>query len=56
MPVPVTGLQLLVEHSVPITVLEIAHSIVALAVGVLAASLTKESILFRKTYMSATKL
>lgn len=56
MPVPVTGLQLLIEHSLPITVLEIAHPTIALAVGVLTASLTKESIFFRKTDMSTTKL
>jgi len=56
MPVPVTGLQLLVEHSFAITVLEIAHPAIALAVGVVTATLTEESIFFRKTDMSATKL
>lgn len=56
MPVPVTGLQLLIEHTIPITVLEIAYPIIALAVGVLTAALTKESIFSRKTDMSTTKL
>lgn len=56
MPVPVTGLQLLVKHSVAITVLEIADPTIALAVGVLTATLTEESIFFGKTDMSATKL
>ena len=56
MPVPVTGLQLLVKHSLPITVLEIAHLAIALAVGVFTATLTEESIFCRKTNMSAAKL
>jgi len=56
MPVPVTCLQLLVEHSISITVLEVALSTITLAVGVLTATFSKESILGRKADVPSAHL
>merc|ERR1711892_936644 len=54
-PVPVTGLKLLIKNTVPVTVLEIAHPQIALTVGVLATAFGEESILFWKTNVSTAK-
>lgn len=56
MPVPVTGLQILIEDSITVTVLQVSYTSITLAVGVITTTLCEESILLRQTHMASTHL
>lgn len=56
MPVPVTRLQLLIEDSITVTVLQVANTSITLAVGVITTTFCKESILLWQTHMASTHL
>jgi len=56
MPVPVTGLQFLIEDSITVTVLQVSYTSITLAVGVITTTLCEESILLWQTHMASTHL
>jgi len=56
MPVPVAGLQFLIEDSITVTVLQVSNTSITLAVGVITTTLCKESILLRQTHVASTHL
>jgi len=56
MPVPVTGLQFLIEDSITVTVLQVSYTSITLAVGVITTTLCEESILLWQTNMASTHL